>query len=123
MWQSISDLLCLSFSPLSTLLSRAQFCRTQRDVQPSEVRPLAVLRRTVHHLLSILPPSAGGLPSAYPFLCDRFRAVRQEMVMQGIGGQHALELLLPMVSLIYFLLLRGKNNAQTNKPRLWLSRP
>lgn len=66
------------------------------------MRPLAVLRRTMHHLLSVLPPHTRDLPSAYPFLCDRFRAVRQEMVMQGIGGQNALDLLLPMVSLSHF---------------------
>ncbi|XP_038620842.1 SAC3 domain-containing protein 1 [Tachyglossus aculeatus] len=54
---------------------------------PCQLRPPAVLLRTVRHLLDLLDGEAGvPRPEAAGFVADRLRAVRLDLALQGLGA-------------------------------------
>lgn len=61
---------------------------------PEDVRPPEVLRMTLDYLLHQLLPSDPGSPvftSVQPFMWNRTRAIRQDFIVQGDGGELAIE--------------------------------
>ena len=55
-----------------------------------DVRPLPVLFQTVQHLLGpAVLQSVAPLEESYPFIADRFLAVRQDAIVQGLDGEES----------------------------------
>ncbi|XP_060076168.1 SAC3 domain-containing protein 1-like [Ylistrum balloti] len=66
----------------------------KKDPLPSDLRPAHVLKETVDYLLGrVAVRSDHSWPDLYDFIFDRLRAVRQDMVIQSIGGHDGIELL------------------------------
>ncbi|XP_059168226.1 SAC3 domain-containing protein 1-like [Physella acuta] len=64
------------------------------DTEPRNLRPAPVLKKTVTYLYeTIIPKEHPAWNNVYDFVFDRLRAVRQDMVIQGIVGVDAIELL------------------------------
>ncbi|RUS70233.1 hypothetical protein EGW08_022004 [Elysia chlorotica] len=64
------------------------------DTDPSHLRPAPVLNETVAYLLgSVASRDHSSWSVVYEFVFDRLRAVRQDMVMQGIVGRDAINIL------------------------------
>ncbi|KAI8786069.1 SAC3 domain-containing protein 1 [Biomphalaria glabrata] len=64
------------------------------DTEPNCLRPAPVLQQTVEYLFtSIVPKTHPAWNIVYEFVFDRLRAVRQDMVIQGITGTDAICLL------------------------------
>ncbi|CAH1788480.1 unnamed protein product [Owenia fusiformis] len=60
----------------------------------SELRPPDVLLKTVNFLMDrVVPISSCAWKDVYDYVFDRLRAVRQDMVMQSIGGVEAIRIL------------------------------
>ncbi|SDA01438.1 BZ3500_MvSof-1268-A1-R1_Chr10-1g02666 [Microbotryum saponariae] len=57
---------------------------------PSDVRPPRVLKKTLDYLFHHLLPTA-PLHVTHPFLRDRTRSIRQDLTMQNIRGEEAIE--------------------------------
>ncbi|KDE05299.1 hypothetical protein MVLG_04331 [Microbotryum lychnidis-dioicae p1A1 Lamole] len=57
---------------------------------PSDVRPPPVLKKTLDYLFHHLLPTA-PLHVTHPFLRDRTRSIRQDLTMQNIRGEAAIE--------------------------------
>ena len=65
-----------------------------RGVNPSTLRPAAVLKTTMNFLIDeIADREDQPWHVVYSFMCDRIRAIRQDVVIQRIGGRDAIELL------------------------------
>ncbi|XP_013400454.1 SAC3 domain-containing protein 1 [Lingula anatina] len=68
------------------------------DPKPKDLRPPEVLHRTVIYLVqSVLPSKQLPWNEVYDFVFDRFRAVRQDMVIQRLMGKRAVDILEIMV--------------------------
>ncbi|KAF4532472.1 hypothetical protein B566_EDAN003048, partial [Ephemera danica] len=69
--------------------------------KPSDLRPIGILNKTVRYLLGLAynpPPDVKDWVIVYEFVADRLRAVRQDMVIQGlISGDDSLLVLEAMV--------------------------
>ncbi|XP_021366328.1 SAC3 domain-containing protein 1-like [Mizuhopecten yessoensis] len=66
----------------------------KEDPEPSDLRPAHVLKKTVDYLLGRVAVRTDRSWSVlYDFVFDRLRAVRQDMVIQSIGGCDGIELL------------------------------
>ncbi|XP_069102726.1 SAC3 domain-containing protein 1-like [Argopecten irradians] len=66
----------------------------KEDPQPSDLRPPHILKKTVDYLLGKVAVRIDySWSDLYDFVFDRLRAVRQDMVIQSIGGQDGIELL------------------------------
>ncbi|GFS00344.1 SAC3 domain-containing protein 1-like [Elysia marginata] len=64
------------------------------DADPAQLRPAHVLKDTVTYLFTnVVPQDHPAWSSVYEFVFDRLRAVRQDMVMQGIVGRDAISIL------------------------------
>ncbi|XP_066552046.1 SAC3 domain-containing protein 1 [Amia ocellicauda] len=63
--------------------------------RPADLRPPAVLYRTVCYLVDNIASSAGLQPwnEVYDFVFDRLRSVRQDMVIQRVGGEACVSVL------------------------------
>lgn len=62
--------------------------------KPCDLRPPSVLKMTVNYLLGEVAMETGHQWNVvYDFIFDRLRAVRQDMVIQNIGGENAIEIL------------------------------
>ncbi|SCV73905.1 BQ2448_6335 [Microbotryum intermedium] len=57
---------------------------------PSDVRPPRVLKKTLDYLFHHLLPTA-PLHVTHPFLRDRTRSIRQDLTMQNVRGEAAIE--------------------------------
>ncbi|CAL1532023.1 unnamed protein product [Lymnaea stagnalis] len=64
------------------------------DTESHNLRPVPVLKQTVAYLYKdIVASDHPAWSTIYEFVFDRLRAVRQDMVIQGIVGQDAIQLL------------------------------
>uniref|UniRef100_A0A914W233 SAC3/GANP/THP3 conserved domain-containing protein n=1 Tax=Plectus sambesii TaxID=2011161 RepID=A0A914W233_9BILA len=72
------------------------------DVDPSQLRPFPVLKRTVSYLLRLANESTASWTLVYEFVADRLRAIRQDMIIQRMNPLHTLELLEAMIP-FYFI--------------------
>ncbi|KAK2991722.1 hypothetical protein RJ640_004250 [Escallonia rubra] len=70
------------------------FCRTisSKQVQASDVRPLAVLEDTLKYLFNLLDSTEHPFEVVHEFIFDRTRSIRQDLSMQNIIGDKAVHL-------------------------------
>ena len=63
-----------------------QFCRTisAASEQPSSIRPLPVLQKTLKYLLEIAESSDHPFGIVHDFILDRTRSIRQDLGIQNI---------------------------------------
>lgn len=72
---------------------------------PADLRPFPVLDKTVTYLIEKIASTEIEKPSwvdRYNFVTDRLRAVRQDMVIQGLPASECIKLLVPMVKFHIF---------------------
>ncbi|KAE8689559.1 SAC3/GANP/Nin1/mts3/eIF-3 p25 family isoform 2 [Hibiscus syriacus] len=83
----------------SPALAVKKFCRTisQKYVQSSGVRPLAVLEDTLNYLLNLLDSSDHPFEVIHDFIFDRTRSIRQDLSMQNIVNERAIRMYEKMV--------------------------
>jgi len=69
-----------------------QFCRTisSKDIQASDLRPIAVLEDTLNYLLSLMESKEHSFEEVHDFLFDRTRSIRQDITMQNIVNNKAI---------------------------------
>ncbi|GAB0096248.1 SAC3 domain-containing protein 1 [Sergentomyia squamirostris] len=76
-----------------------------KECKAQDLRTLNALKETVNYLLSeIFPDRRKPYHFVYDFIFDRFRAIRQEIVMQNLNPRDTVSLLEPMI--IFFLTSR-----------------
>ncbi|KAM9383719.1 SAC3 domain-containing protein 1 [Pholidichthys leucotaenia] len=65
------------------------------STKPSDLRPPAVLLKTVCYLIEDVAVSSSFLPwtEVYNFVFDRLRAVKQDMIIQRVSGLDCMEIL------------------------------
>ncbi|CAA6653974.1 unnamed protein product [Spirodela intermedia] len=70
----------------SSALAVKKFCRTMSTTneQPSDIRPLPVLQKTLRYLLDIVDSSNHPFEVIHDFVLDRTRAIRQDLSIQKI---------------------------------------
>uniref|UniRef100_A0A7E4WDT9 SAC3_GANP domain-containing protein n=1 Tax=Panagrellus redivivus TaxID=6233 RepID=A0A7E4WDT9_PANRE len=70
-----------------------------KKVNFNDVRPYDTLMSTSEYLLSIVDSyqSASQWPLVYEFVCDRFRAIRQDLIVQDLKPQRVVTLLETMI--------------------------
>ncbi|KDD73956.1 SAC3/GANP/Nin1/mts3/eIF-3 p25 family protein, partial [Helicosporidium sp. ATCC 50920] len=73
----------------SAALAVRRFARTIDDPLPSDFRTRAALQRTMDHLRGILDRGDVRFGLVHKFLWDRYRAVRQDLYVQGIDDEFA----------------------------------
>ncbi|KAF0887875.1 hypothetical protein E2562_004079 [Oryza meyeriana var. granulata] len=78
----------------SPCLAVKKFCRTisSTSVQASDIRPLPVLRQTMDYLLHLLDSSERQFEIVHDFIFDRTRSVRQDLSMQNIVNDQAIQI-------------------------------
>lgn len=78
----------------SPSLAVKKFCRTisSTDVLPSDIRPLPVLRETMDYLLHLLDSSEHPFETIHDFIFDRTRSIRQDLSMQNIVNDQAVQI-------------------------------
>ncbi|KAJ8755368.1 hypothetical protein K2173_019166 [Erythroxylum novogranatense] len=83
----------------SPSLAVKKFCRTisTKDVRASDVRPLPVLEETLTYLLNLLDSTDHGFELVHAFIFDRTRSIRQDLVMQNIVDDRAIDMYEKMV--------------------------
>ncbi|XP_034247328.1 SAC3 domain-containing protein 1 [Thrips palmi] len=72
---------------------------------PSDLRPFPSLMKTVSYLIEKVASceiEASAWVDRYNFVTDRLRAVRQDMVIQGLPAAECIKLLVPMVKFHVF---------------------
>ncbi|CAD6195439.1 unnamed protein product [Caenorhabditis auriculariae] len=79
-----------------------EYTRSAADTNHSKsslLRPFSVLKRTIEYLTKLYDDleSTETFPSAFSFVSDRLRAVRQDMVMQRMPAGESVELLQLMI--------------------------
>ncbi|XP_029469298.1 SAC3 domain-containing protein 1 [Rhinatrema bivittatum] len=73
--------------------------------QPTDLRPPAVLLKTVRYLMEeVVPRTDASWRELYTFVSDRLRSVRQDMIVQRVHGEDCVTLLEPTLA---FLLCAG----------------
>ncbi|KAI4339117.1 hypothetical protein MLD38_024089 [Melastoma candidum] len=75
-------------------LAVKKFCRTisTKDVRPSDIRPIAVLERTLDYLMGLMDMSDKPFEIVHDFVFDRSRSVRQDMSMQNVVDRKAIQM-------------------------------
>ncbi|KAH9752541.1 SAC3 family protein C [Citrus sinensis] len=78
----------------SPALAVKKFCRTMsaKEVRASDVRPLPVLEETLNYLLSLLDSTEHPFEVIHDFVFDRTRSVRQDLIMQNIVNDKAINM-------------------------------
>ncbi|KAL6902096.1 hypothetical protein ACP4OV_004972 [Aristida adscensionis] len=78
----------------SPSLAVKKFCRTisSTNVQSSDIRPLPVLRITMDYLLHLLDSSEHPFEIIHDFIFDRTRSIRQDLSMQNIVNEQAIQI-------------------------------
>ena len=63
-------------------------------LEPSNLRPSHVLQQTMNYLVEKIASKDGVFTwqKIYDFMFDRMRAIRQDLVVQGITGKHAVDI-------------------------------
>lgn len=74
----------------SAELAVRRFARTIDDPQPTDFRTRAALLRTMLYLRSLLDRQDVRFGLVHKFLWDRYRAVRQDLYVQGITDEFAI---------------------------------
>ncbi|KAL6593913.1 hypothetical protein ACP70R_048814 [Stipagrostis hirtigluma subsp. patula] len=62
------------------------------NVQASDIRPLPVLRGTMDYLLHLLDSSEHPFETIHDFIFDRTRSIRQDLSMQNIVNDQAIQI-------------------------------
>nr|DAD43022.1 TPA_asm: hypothetical protein HUJ06_001252 [Nelumbo nucifera] len=99
----------------SPSLAVKKFCRTMSTthIQASDVRPLPVLQGTLDYLLSLLDSSEHPFDVVHDFVFDRTRSIRQDLSMQNIVNDQAINMYEEMVKfhiISHHKLLRCSSN-------------
>ncbi|XP_050232031.1 SAC3 family protein C isoform X3 [Mercurialis annua] len=83
----------------SPSLAVKKFCRTisSKHVQASDVRPLPVLEETLSYLLNLVDSTGHPFEVVHDFIFDRTRSIRQDLVMQSIVNDIAVNMYEKMV--------------------------
>ncbi|CAN6319987.1 unnamed protein product [Urochloa humidicola] len=78
----------------SPSLAVKKFCRTisSTHVMASDIRPLPVLRETMDYLLHLLDSSEHPFETIHDFIFDRTRSIRQDLSMQNIVNDQAVQI-------------------------------
>ncbi|TKV96084.1 hypothetical protein SEVIR_9G406600v4 [Setaria viridis] len=78
----------------SPSLAVKKFCRTISStyVMASDIRPLPVLRETMDYLLHLLDSSEHPFETIHDFIFDRTRSIRQDLSMQNIVNDQAVQI-------------------------------
>ncbi|KAK8942722.1 hypothetical protein KSP39_PZI008774 [Platanthera zijinensis] len=78
---------------------RQTFCRTlsSNEVHSSDLRPPPVLRNTLKYLLDLMISSEHPFEIIHDFVFDRTRSIRQDLSIQNIIDEHAIEMYEKMV--------------------------
>ncbi|KAF8721031.1 hypothetical protein HU200_023444 [Digitaria exilis] len=81
-------------SRTSPSLAVKKFCRTisSTNVMASDIRPLPVLRETMDYLLHLLDSSEHPFETIHDFIFDRTRSIRQDLSMQNIVNDQAVQI-------------------------------
>ncbi|XP_020686186.1 SAC3 family protein C isoform X1 [Dendrobium catenatum] len=91
----------LNGNPVKTSPSLAvkKFCRTlsSNEVHSSDLRPTLVLQNTLKYLLSLMDSSEHPFEVVHDFVFDRTRSIRQDLSMQNIINEEAIEMYEEMV--------------------------
>ncbi|KAK6626596.1 hypothetical protein RUM44_009070 [Polyplax serrata] len=76
----------------------------KETTNPSNLRPFPVLLKTINYLYQEVFPFHKEKPLyVYNFMFDRFRAIRQDVVIQNLGSLETIKVLEPIVKfLMYF---------------------
>ncbi|KMS98208.1 hypothetical protein BVRB_4g094720 [Beta vulgaris subsp. vulgaris] len=71
----------------SSSLAVKKFCRTisMKEIQASDLRPLAVLEDTLNYLMKLLDSPDHSFLVLHDFIFDRTRSIRQDLSMQNIN--------------------------------------
>nr|XP_011468782.1 PREDICTED: SAC3 family protein 2 [Fragaria vesca subsp. vesca] len=95
-----------------------KFFRTMssKQVEPSDVRPLPVLEDTLDYLLKLFDSRDYPFEVVHDFLFDRTRSIRQDLSMQNIVGEKAIQMYQKMVKFHIISLhnLRGCSSQNTS---------
>ncbi|XP_020580001.1 SAC3 family protein C [Phalaenopsis equestris] len=83
----------------SSSLAIKKFCRTlsSNEVHSSDLRPPLVLRNTLKYLLNLLDSLEYPFEVVHDFVFDRTRSIRQDLSMQNIINEDAIEMYEDMV--------------------------
>lgn len=74
--------------------------------QPSDIRPLPVLQKTLKYLLDIVESSNHPFEVIHDFVLDRTRAIRQDLSIQKIVNNDVIHMYEEMVHFTsYFLFI------------------
>ncbi|KAG0479076.1 hypothetical protein HPP92_013795 [Vanilla planifolia] len=78
----------------SSSLAVKKFCRTlsSHELRPSDLRPPEVLQNTLKYLLSLMDSSEGSFEEVHEFVFDRTRSIRQDLSMQNITNEQAMQM-------------------------------
>lgn len=80
-----------------------------KEVRASDVRPLPVLEETLNYLLSLLDSTEHPFEVIHDFVFDRTRSVRQDLIMQNIVNDKAInmfeKIVRKLVNLLFILSL------------------
>lgn len=83
-------------SAIDPLAMVKEFSRSAagKSLDPSSLRPANTLQQTMNYLVEKIASKDGVFPwkTIYCFMFDRIRAIRQDLVIQGITGKIAVEI-------------------------------
>ncbi|XP_076921224.1 SAC3 family protein C-like [Bidens hawaiensis] len=81
-------------SQSSSTLAVKKFCRTisTADVRDVDLRPVCVLEDTLNHLLNIFGSKSQPFDVIHDFVFDRTRSIRQDLSMQGVITDQAIQI-------------------------------
>lgn len=83
----------------SSSLAVKKFCRTlsSNEVHSSDLRPPPVLRNTLKYLLNLMDSLEHPFEVIHDFVFDRTRSIRQDLNIQNIVDEHAIEMYEKMI--------------------------
>ncbi|XP_039136341.1 SAC3 family protein C isoform X2 [Dioscorea cayenensis subsp. rotundata] len=78
----------------SPSLAVKKFCRTMSTLhlQTSDIRPPSVLQNTLKYLLGLLESTSHPFDVVHDFIFDRTRSIRQDLTMQQIINEQAIDM-------------------------------
>ncbi|XP_077293434.1 uncharacterized protein LOC143916276 [Arctopsyche grandis] len=66
--------------------------------RPDQLRPPSILHKTVEHIISnTVNDDRFTLTCRYDFICDRFRAISQDMIIQRVSAHYCIQIYEPIV--------------------------